>query len=232
MIGWLEKIRSLGGSGRFARPGAERSRLLKEVQRLEQEAALSTATERARLWNELGGLAGEAGESAEAQRCLGRAIDAYLEAGYYEAAAAMCRRLLRLYPDAVRARSTLAFLAIGNQDFGDARQAIADYVCATKRTATQQFGIPRLHLMAAATEDPNIKRCIGTALGELGDTSGKDAVLAGVQPPLDAQALDAGERWERLLDVAMLSRDQLPVRQGAAPAPARDPGSHEDTEAA
>lgn len=170
----------------------------------------------ARLWNRLGTLA-HAGNDVEALACFGRAIDSYLESGYFDAAAALCRRVIRLHPEVVRARCTLAFLSIGRRNLGDAVQEITEYTMAAKRSHTELYAIPRLRLMAQATGDANVLRCIGLALGDLGDGEGSEQVQERIRNLPEKRLEDAGERWERLLAVALLNREQLRRRTTTGP---------------
>lgn len=192
--------------------------LLQEIHRNECRMEHMDPLLAARLWNRLGTLA-NAERDEDALKFLGRAIDAYLECGYFDAAAALCRRVIRLHPEVVRARCTLAFLSIGRRNLGDAVQEITEYTMAAKRTETQPYAIPRLRLMAQATYDPSVLRCITTALGELGDAEGQEYVREHMIDAGEAGADDAGERWERLLAVALLNRDQL--RRRSTPVPER-----------
>lgn len=170
----------------------------------------------ARLWNRLGTLA-HAENDASALVYFGRAIDNYLESGYFDATAALCRRVIRLYPEVVRARCTLAFLSIGRRNLGDAVQEITEYTMAAKRSHTELYAIPRLRLMAQATPDANVLRCIGLALNDLGDSEGREQVQERIRHVPAELLQDPGERWERLLAVALLNREQLRRRAASEP---------------
>lgn len=226
MFHWLKARRSATPSAPRGASGS-RSPLRRQVERLETSADPADVTTLARLWNRLATQA-EAEGSPEALACFGRAIDAYLEAGYFDAAAAMCRRLIRLHPEVVRARCTLAFLSIGRRHLGDAVQEITEYTMASKRTGTEELAVSRLRLMAQATSDASVRRRIASALAEMGDEEGRDAVL---ETPPAAEAQDDGKRWERLLAVALLDRSELRRRVGPEPvptlAPVRSPGASE-----
>lgn len=191
------------------RTSASRAALRRQIERIEKCADPADVTTLARLWNRLGTMAESEGDP-EALACFGRAIDAYLEAGYFDAAAAMCRRLIRLHPEVVRARCTLAFLSIGRRHLGDAVQEITEYTMASKRTGTERLAVSRLRMMGEATADPGVRRRIAGALAELGDEEGRDEMLV----PID-EATDDGKRWERLLAVALLNRQELRRRLGS-----------------
>lgn len=221
MLHWLRSL--LNRPGRASAGGKmSKAGILREIHRLEDSNDPARVTTRARLWNRLGTMA-ERGGDPEVLSCFGKAVDAYLESGYFSAAAALCRRMIRLHPEIVRARCTLAFLSIGNRHLGDAAQEIAEYTMATKRTGTECYAIPRLRLMAAATDDAVVLRRIASALSELGDEEGKDHVLATLAAGPAPHALDQGKHWERLLAVALLNRQQL--RRQAEPPPEQMEGS-------
>lgn len=187
---------------------ARKEELLQEIHFNESRGADGDSVIAARLWNRLGTLV-HAEHGGEALVYFGRAIDGYLESGYFDAAAALCRRVIRLHPEVVRARCTLAFLSIGHRNLGDAIQEITEYTMAAKRSRTELYAIPRLRLMAQATRDANVLRCISLALGDLGDAEGKEQVQGRMHGAPAESLEDAGERWERLLAVALLNREQL-----------------------
>lgn len=213
MLHWLKRAlpHALPIAGSSSR---SRAALLRRIRRIEHSSDPADVSTVARLWNQLATLAESEGDR-EAPTYFGQAIDAYLEAGYFSAAAAMCTRLIRLHPEVVRARCTRAFLAIGRKQFADAMQDIAEYTLASKRTGTERFAIPRLRLMAEATSDAGVRRRIAIALGELGDEEGREQVQISIHQP--EEAADDARRWERLLAVALLNREQL--RRPIAPPP-------------
>jgi len=216
LLSWLlDKFTTTGP----AHKGAVRSKaaVLKEIHRLEEAGDPADAITIARLWNRLGTMSETDGDGG-AMGHFGKAVDAYLEAGYFDAAAAMCHRMIRLHPEVVRARCTLAFLSIGRRDLGDAIQEITEYTMASKRTGTERYAIPRLRLMAEATSDSSVLGRIASALAELGDAEGRDEVHERMHnPPALEDGEDGDKRWERLLAVALLDRQQL--RRQAAPPP-------------
>jgi predicted Zn-dependent protease len=213
MLHWLKRAlpHSLPNAGSSAR---SRAALLRKIRRIEHSPDPADVSTVARLWNQLATLAETEGDR-EAPTYFGRAIDAYLEGGYFSAASAMCTRLIRLHPEVVRARCTRAFLAIGRKQFADAIQDITEYTLASKRTGTERFAIPRLRLMAEATSDVGVRRRIAVALGELGDEEGREQVQISIHQP--EESADDARRWERLLAVALLNREQL--RRPVAPHP-------------
>jgi tetratricopeptide (TPR) repeat protein len=158
-----------------------------------------------------------AGDDDRALGYFGRAIDAYLEFGYFDVAAALCRRVIELFPQVVRTRCTLAFLSLGrglphlpfNDLLQDARREIGDYVHAARRAGLEELAAERLFLMADSTDSPEIRELIGECLRELGAAARADSVFGTVNaerndiplPPLEDQRI----RWARALRVSIVS---------------------------
>jgi hypothetical protein len=189
------------------------SELRAKVRALEFGAEPVHFVTRARLWHRIASSETEQGMHADAKHHFGRALDCYLEAGCFEAAAALCRRFIRLYPEVVRARCTLAFLSNGQHNLGDAAEEIIGYALAAKRMATAEHAVTRLRLMADATEDRSIQRCIANALRELGDEEGCRDVQHRSTQPTPQTELDRNDCWEKLMAIALLNREQLSTRR-------------------
>src|SRR3954462_8307443 len=94
---------------RVARRGKEE--LNGQLQAIEKEAGAAGDPACGKLFNRAGDLCIEARLMRRGLAYYGRAVDAYLKAGYTGPAAAMCRKILRSSPEAVRAHCTLACLA-------------------------------------------------------------------------------------------------------------------------
>lgn len=202
---------------RFRRTGS-RERLEEELAQLEDEAETSgSLVFRAMKLKKAGERAAEADDEGRAKAFLGRAVDAYLGTGYYDSAASICRRLIELYPDVVRARGTLAFLSLAeglehSQFDGladDARREIGLYVKAAKAKNNDAYAAERLRIMAEATDQEAIREMIGEHLMELGDTEGADTVLGRVFADRNEigedHETDQRARWSRALRVTIVS---------------------------
>src|SRR5690606_18729231 len=86
----------------------------------------------ARLARDLADLYAEAGNRVEAIRWYGQSIDAYMYAGFSDAAIALCRKLIRFEPRVIRARGTLASLLLARRDYEAACDEIREYVDVTR----------------------------------------------------------------------------------------------------
>lgn len=176
-----------------------------ELAEIEERADSAAPQQRASLLNRAGDLcAGCLDREKLAVSYYGRAINCYVEAGMYDAAAVLCRKLIRHSPQVVRAHCTLAVLALLDRRVGDAATELGSYVQAARRTRTERIAIPRLRMMADATDDPQLRRAIVDALRGLGDADGADQALrraVGTMP--------AAERTARLIHVAILDPHEL-----------------------
>jgi hypothetical protein len=188
-----------------------------QLQGLDADARLATWPARAELHNRAGDLCVAAGERERAQGYYGRAIDALLEAGALESAASMCRKLIRLSPEVVRAHCTLAFLSVRDGRMDDAARAIADYVAATRRTRTEDFAVPRLRMLGDCVPDPAIRRQVAAALRDLRDPDGSRAILPAVDTGdgcTPGRGCDA-TRWAGVFRAAVMDPPE-PARRRAA----------------
>lgn len=134
----------------------------------------------------------------EAKRPYGWAIDAYLDVGLYEEAIRTCRKLIRVAPDVVRTRYTLAFLLTGRGRHGEAHRALTDYASAITDHQLRSYAVPRLQLLAQATDDSETLALLGKMLQDLGAE-----IVPQTPSGSDISGLDANTRWERLLYYAV-----------------------------
>ena len=189
-----------------------RQRLV-EIERIDWEVQHASLDRRAQLFNSAADLCLQEGEYLRALRYFGCSIDAYLEAGHHDAAPALCRKVIRLVPDVVRTRSTLASISLAKGMFRDAEEEIAEYVRAAAARQQEELAAKRLRLMGIATEHEQIRMQIGEYLLELGDPVAADTIFGrvyaernGLRPLLSE---DEEERWGRLLPVALMGPTEM-----------------------
>src|SRR3954465_13099520 len=166
---------------RATRPG--KGELQRRLQAIENEAATAADAACGQLFNRAGDLCIAARLAHRGLAYYGRAVDAYLKAGYTGPAAAMCRKILRSSPEAVRAHCTLACLAAHGRHFVEVESEVRSFVEASRRTRTERLTIPRLRMLADAVKEPEVKRWLAAQLHELGDELGGRRVLASVDAP-------------------------------------------------
>lgn len=188
-----------------------------ELARLEREAEEATPDYVALLYSRAGDICANAGDRGRALRYYGGAIDAFLEVGYYDSAAAVCRRVIELAPRVVRARGTLAFLALGEglqylpfhgRLEENARTAIGDYVEAARKVGVEHLVVKRLAIMADVTDNAQVREMIGSYLLELGDAQVADRVLGDVYAERNQVGKpregDQRKRWAVALQTSVL----------------------------
>ncbi|HET7463589.1 MAG TPA: hypothetical protein VFJ82_20210 [Longimicrobium sp.] len=183
-----------------------------ELRALETEAAAAAEAARGRLFNRAGDLCTAAGLTRRGVVFYGRAVDAYLEAGYLGPASAMCRKILRSSPGAVRAHCTLACVAAHEGHAQAVRTEIRFFVEASRRTRTERLTIPRLRLIGEAVRDGEVKRYVAAQLLELGDVLGSERILASLEAAAaagDDELTPEELQWQRLVRTAALDPDEL-----------------------
>lgn len=171
--------------------------MLSQVSYQTEEAALETALReltgrmradispelRARLMNQAGDLCFEAGQRERALLWFDASIDLYLSLGRFAASAAICEKLVRLNPQVIRARCTLAWLAIARGLDDEATQRVEEYGHASLRLERPTVAQRQLRAMAEETDSETVLEAIGQALLRLGDAVSADRVFAMVESP-------------------------------------------------
>lgn len=141
-----------------------RMRAERRIRKLASKAEGASARYRASLCARAGDMARDVGLRDQALRWYGEAIDGYLTAGRGRAAELVCERLLAAYPDVVRARYTLALIAIGHADSGLAAVRVRDYMEAMRLRQTPDIVVPALLQLASLSPESPIRHEIARAL--------------------------------------------------------------------
>lgn len=166
-------------------------------------------TERARILNLAGDLCFDANQRERALIYYDQAIDIYLALGMYASVAAVCQKLVRLSPSVVRARCTLAWMAIARGQAREARERIADYASAAVPQTDHSLARGHLRMMAEVADSTDVLQAVGDALSMLGDERGAErAYSAALGSGLVARKLpeEPDRRWEVVLDRMMTRR--------------------------
>ena len=193
--------------------------LEQELRSLEDQARTASPGYETQFLSRAGNLCAEAGQVGRALGYYGRAIDAYLESGRFSAAEVLCTKVLRLSPEAVRARCTLAWLAIGKGYRAGTDREIADYVKAARKAGKEGLAAKQLRMMAEAAFSPELRELIGEHLLDMGEFADAEKVLEAVyqersglrRPPLE----DQGKLWAKLLRAALMGPAELKEHAGA-----------------
>jgi hypothetical protein len=191
----------------------------RELQVLEAKAGESTDSARAApCFNAAGDICRDAGDLQRAMRYYGQAIDSYLSAGLFVAARVVSKKLIQLAPHAVRARCTLAWLSLGRGLASTAKRELAEYVGAARAARQQDLAIRHLRMMGEVVWSQDLRRFIGAQLAELGDDLGSRAVLKLAETPEKVSGV-GDDRWERVLQAALMAPDDLLGRPSLPPSP-------------
>ena len=187
--------------------------LERDLASLEAEAARAVPGYEAQFLNRAGDLCLGAGQRRRALGYYGRAIDHCLVAGRYDAAAGICRKLLRISPRAVRTRATLAWLALGKGLHGDARREIDEYVKAAARAGEERRAARQLSMMAQATLDPDLRRLLAEHLVRLGEQAEAEHIIRDLASGRDARTMPSAEQqdklWAQVLRAALMGPAEL-----------------------
>lgn len=148
------------------------------LQQLADRMRLDLAPEpRARLMNMAGDLCFDANQRERALLYYDAAIDLYLAAGRFAAAASICDKLVRLNPEIVRARCTLAWLAIARGLDDEAERRVEEYGEAALRLERPTVAQRQLRAMADESDSERVLDAIAHALLKLGDAASADRIF-------------------------------------------------------
>jgi hypothetical protein len=186
--------------------------LEQDLRILEAEAERAGPGAAAHVLNRAGDLCLGAGDLDRGLSYYGRAIDASLVARRYNAAAGLCRKLLRVAPTAVRTRCTLAWLALGRGDEAETTREITGYVDAAVTAGQQPLAIAHLRMMAETTRVPAIRHAVADHLERLGQTGAAQAVRRMIPADPTPPSLTADQQeqlWRSVVNAAVLSPEEL-----------------------
>jgi tetratricopeptide (TPR) repeat protein len=171
-----------------------------------QARAAPDPAQKARIFNRMGDIAFDIGDRDGALAHYGRAIDHYLIADRHDSAAALCRKVLRIAPDVVRARCTLAWIAIGKGVVEDARREVAAYASAAEAAGRQEMAREHIRRMGDIP-DVELRQALAETLLDLGDDAGADRLFRRVfGAHTEDELLDGeggGERWQHVRQAAV-----------------------------
>lgn len=183
----------------FSRGRLDR-RLIDQLDDLERKAEHAHGPGGAATYlNQAGDLCLNAGRVADALGYYGKAIDTHVQADRFDAAGAVCRKVIRTHPAVVRARCTLAWLALGSGREADAREHAHHYLSAADHAGREMLALLQVRRMVTIAESEELRLYLGEALIDLGDESTADHLIGRVlreRNALDTPIhIDAEERW-------------------------------------
>lgn len=188
-------------------PSGPEPGLEKRLKSLEKQAEIALPGFDAQFFNRAGDLCVDAAENRRALDYYGQAIDAYLRAGRYNAAGAVCRKLLRISPGAVRTRCTLAWLSIGKGLLGDARREVSEYVRAAVAAGQTDLARKQIRMMADATHNHELRALLADHLRELDAPEDADRIMS--ERGDEAGERDAEALWSQVLRAALMGPEDL-----------------------
>lgn len=184
------------------KPGISQSSLTAMLRSMEARAnAADYPDQKARILNLAGDLCFDAGERERALGYYGRAIDLHVAHDQYHAAVSICQKIVRLTPEVVRARCTLAWMAIARGLIQEAQARINEYKSAAESKGQTRIARAHLLMMAEVIEDRDLLVTIAESLIELGDAENADRVYGAAFGCSFEHRMpgDAGERWKTVL---------------------------------
>ena len=134
--------------------------------------------ERAALLQASGNDFAGSGDIARALLFHDAAIDLYLQAGDTQTAEAVCETVVRLAPNGVRARCTLAWLAVLLASPELTVRRIAQYAEAAVTAGAEERACRQLRCMAEECDDMTVLEVLADALLHLGDEPAANRVYS------------------------------------------------------
>ncbi|MGQ0815303.1 MAG: tetratricopeptide repeat protein [Gemmatimonadota bacterium] len=157
--------------------------------------------QRARILNLAGDLCFDAGERERSLDYYGRAIDNHVTRHEYAAAVSILQKIVRLTPEVVRARCTLAWMAIARGMIQEAQGRISDYKAAAENHGQARLARAHLLMMAEVIDNRDLLLTIAECLIELGDAENADRVYGAAYGCAYENRMsgDTDERWKTVL---------------------------------
>lgn len=149
----------------------------------------------------------EAGDRDRALGYYGEALDGYLREGLYGMAATVAQRMIRRYPDVVRARMTLAVLnlveglrKLAPDSVRSTCPGFEEYLLLVGECGQEATAVRHLRRLATVTRSQAVRQRIGGFLRHLGDEEGaRDAEGPGGADPRNLDVTDQTAVWVSIL---------------------------------
>lgn len=164
----------------------------------------AAGADRALLLKHAGDVCVAHGEPRRALPWYGKAVDQYLELGQPDQAAELCRLIISVQPDAVRARCTLTWIALGAERHTEVGWLLSDYVSAAIQAGQTALAERQLTWMFEATRSESTRARIVVGMLKLGETARAESMAAELDGTRAiAGARDSDELWARVLQAAV-----------------------------
>jgi predicted Zn-dependent protease len=168
-----------------------------------EQLPAATAVQRAFLLKRAGDVCVGMGEPRRALGWYGRAVDQHLELGEVEQAATLCRLIIYVQPDAVRARCTLTWIAIGTDRHPEAAEQLGAYVDAARAAGQQEIAARQLGWMFGVVSSPNLRRQVVAAMRALGEDARADGMAEALRADPAPFEVDRAKLWETLMEATV-----------------------------
>lgn len=164
--------------------------------------------------NQAGDLLLAAGDVRGAVEMYGRAVDALVEADRFEAGMALCKKIIRTVPQVVRARCTLAWLAIGAGFTAEAAARVGDYVTAAELAGREALALLHVRRMGEVAEMHELRIILGEYLLYLGDDMAANDMFGEVFAERNMggrREVPIERRWQDVRTAALLGPRRFPA---------------------
>lgn len=164
--------------------------------------------------NQAGDLLLRSGDAAGALELYGQAVDSLVEADRFEAAMGLCNKIIRIVPHVVRARCTLAWLAIGAGFTGELSGRVGDYVSAAEARGRESIAQRHVRQMADVVDVQDVRVMLGEYLLYLGDDRAANHLFGEIYSERNTglqRSIAQEERWRGVRQAALMN-----LRKGAA----------------
>lgn len=164
--------------------------------------------------NQAGDLLLRSGDAVGALELYGQAVDSLVEADRFEAAMGLCNKIIRTVPHVVRARCTLAWLAIGAGFTGELPVRVGEYVSAAEAYGRETMAQKHLRLMAEVVDVRELRVMLGEYLLYLGADRLANDLFGEIYTESNAgrqRMIDIEQRWRGVREATLSN-----LRKGAA----------------
>jgi hypothetical protein len=164
--------------------------------------------------NQAGDLLLRSGDAAGALELYGQAVDSLVEADRFEAAMGLCNKIIRTVPHVVRARCTLAWLAIGAGFTGELSGRVGDYISAAEACGRETIAQRHVRQMADVVDIHDVRIMLAEYLLYLGDDRAANHLFGEIYSERNTglqRSIAREERWRGVREAALMN-----LRRGAA----------------
>ena len=159
----------------------------------------ATPSQRALLLKRAGDVCVGLGEPRKALGWYGRAVDQHLQMKAAEQAAVLCRLIIHVQPEAVRARCTLTWIALAQDRPKDAAEQLAAYVEAAKRAGQTEVAAQQLGWLFEAARSEQVRERIVVGMLALGQDAIAGELASEMASGAAPSPLPHSQLWERVL---------------------------------